>query len=226
MDRKIEQQLPLYTATINDTAQNRDQWLPRDTKSFRLVHAIVTHRLVSCSVIIEILLCLWLIWLSVINGLGFEIFLIITFGGLIIVLTVILTVSIERSMVLTKLNRLSLLKEVAEVKPGLDPKKWDSIAARLNQVFNQNSSWATRNFFYDGESCASCFRSRFLNPYLNRTRPPTSTVPTAAPPPPTPTPSNPIDELEPFIAEAAEAYQESLETFWKNMSTDMASSSV
>lgn len=61
-------------------------------------------------------------------------------------------------------NALGFLKEVVTIQPGLDGKKWDFIAARLNKMFHANNNAITPYFFYDGDECHSLFMSWYYNP--------------------------------------------------------------
>lgn len=52
---------------------------------------------------------------------------------------------------------LNFLREVTTVQPGLDGKKRDLIAARLNKIFYATDSDLTSYPFYDGEQSHSLF---------------------------------------------------------------------
>ncbi|SCU80480.1 LANO_0B00254g1_1 [Lachancea nothofagi CBS 11611] len=59
-------------------------------------------------------------------------------------------------------NRLALVKFIASLKPGIDMRDWDVVAARMNSIMHRSSSLVTPYFFYDGKACYSYFRSTYL----------------------------------------------------------------
>ncbi|CUS25128.1 LAQU0S27e00760g1_1 [Lachancea quebecensis] len=94
-------------------------------------------------------------------------------------------------------NQFRFMEEIATIKPGLEMGKWDVVAARMNPFLHRSSSLATPYYFYDGESCHSCFRKDFLYPYLRRNN--TNSTYAAS-----------LDEFSTFIGHVLESYQERL----------------
>ncbi|SCW03378.1 LAFE_0G09098g1_1 [Lachancea fermentati] len=176
--------------------------LSPDKLSCRIYHTIITRKLMVYVVILEMCFCCWLIWASIKNGMYPAIVAIILNGIPIIFVSGFGANRLEQTLIMTRINKLYFLREVVVMRPGLEMEKWDRIAKKLNPVFFENSSWASRNFFLDGKSCEARFRYYFVNPYLKRKRSELTLT---------------TNELDPFIEEAVKAYQESLHESWKQM---------
>lgn len=81
------------------------------------------------------------------------------------------------------------------VQPGLDVKKWDLIAVRLNKSFHAIDNDSTPYFFYDGDECHSLFMSWYYNPSVNHT--------------------GIASEIQPIIDEAVKVYEANLKEYWR-----------
>lgn len=169
--------------------------LPRDIFSSKLSYRITTHK-VSSFILGSEMLFIGVLFFTVVRSQDGRFGLLI-FGSMLILFTWAIVFLATHDRGLTKANQLSFLREVTMVKPGLDTKKWDAIASRLNPVFYENCASATPYFFYDGEACSSVFTRYFLTPAHQRW--------------------NDNSELSPFIEEAVTAYKGSLETRWNEM---------
>lgn len=101
------------------------------------------------------------------------------------------------SVILMPSNKVQFMKEIAISGPGLEMKKWGVVAAKMNPVLHKSSLLATPYYFYDGESCYSCFRNEYLHPYLRRK----NTNDTQA---------YIVDEFKPFVDQVLKSYEESL----------------
>lgn len=207
--------------------------LPRDVFFNKLSYVIIIYKGFSLTLAFEILFSAALICYNIRDR--DAIILCTIFGLLIIASTAPIVYLSTRDVGLVKENELCFLKEVTVGKPGLDHKKWDSIASALNLVFYQNCKSATPYFFYDGEACSSCFRRRFVTPWASqklidtsgKQEENTSQMPE----------QNEIqvesrqgryqsifyNELDPFIEKAVNAYQESLEACWNELMNENSS---
>lgn len=201
--------------------------LPRDIFSSKLSYRITTHK-VSSFILGSEMLFISVLFFTVVRSQDGRIGLLIL-GSLLILFTWVIVFLATRDSGFTKANQLSFLREVTIVKPGLDTKKWDTIASRLNPVFYENCASATPYFFYDGEACSSVFTRYFLTSYYAdkswNERVKGQSVETngeqAASGESQVAPAhqrwNAYSELSPFIEEAVTAYQGSLETRWNEM---------
>lgn len=201
--------------------------LPRDIFSSKLSYRITKHKVSSFILGFEMLF-IGVLFFTIVKSQDARIGLLIL-GSFLILFTWLIVLVATRDAGLTKANQLSFLREVTIVKPGLDTKKWDTIASRLNPVFYENCASATPYFFYDGEACSSVFTRYFLTPYYadkawnervkgQHVEPSGEQVASGeSQVAPAHQRWNAYSELSPFIEEAVTAYQESLETRWNEM---------
>ncbi|QLG72474.1 hypothetical protein HG535_0D01820 [Zygotorulaspora mrakii] len=202
--------------------------LPRDVFFCRFSHFFFTNKRFSLVFFGVLIIMLLLIWFQRHDEVA--IFFLMFFGSLTMILLGCFALLIAYKIEFTKENELLFLKQVVIIRPGLDSRKWDTIAGNLNRVFYQNSREATPYFFYDGESCQSCFRSKFLNPYLkienqgergsSNEQHQSSGNGAAHDLNEPPVQRSQKLELEPYIKEAVKAYQESVDDFWNSLMRD------
>ncbi|SCU84062.1 LANO_0C00276g1_1 [Lachancea nothofagi CBS 11611] len=153
-------------------ATDEDLRIPRDVFRSRFRYGMVRHRLVLISLGLELAVIAVLIHMGFQaddkdDRIGITIFVILA-GSVVMLSTGVITYCVVRGRAATLTNKLGFMKEIATVKPGIEMREWDIIAARMNPILHRSSSLLTPYFFYDGESCYSYFRSTYLQPYLNR----------------------------------------------------------
>lgn len=189
--------------------------LPRDIFSNRFSYYIVTNKITSGFIFCEAFLVAVLVLLNIHNL--FALVLILIFGSLFMYFTGFIAWLLTNK--LTEANEMILLKEVTTARPGLNMKKWCLIAKKLNPRIFGNDPSATPYFFYDGNACVYYFKRRFLKPRIGRERQKAVT--------PQQLNSNLLQstpaaygQLNPFIEEAVNVYQESLTAYWREMMND------
>ncbi|SCU77337.1 LANO_0A00100g1_1 [Lachancea nothofagi CBS 11611] len=143
--------------------------LPRDIFPNKFQYEIIRHRAVLLLLSSELVLCSFLFYmgLQANEGAKLVISVFVVFGGSVatfITCTMTYYAALDRPK--TAANRLALVKFIADLKPGIDMREWDVIAARMNLSMHRSSSLVSPYFFYDGESCYSYFRSCCLVPFL------------------------------------------------------------
>ncbi|AQZ09965.1 hypothetical protein BZL39_A09010 [Zygosaccharomyces parabailii] len=117
-----------------------DLILPRDKFDSRFRYGIITRKclvfyILSCILVI----CACSIWI-IIAGTQFVPMIILTICPFAMVMVGLIIDQEGRNNWINNVriktqNSLSLLREVVKVKSGLDARKWDTIAARLNKFF-------------------------------------------------------------------------------------------
>lgn len=96
------------------------------------------------------------------------------------------------------------MKEVATVRPGIETKERDIIAAKMNPVFYSKFPSAKPYFFYDGEACHSFFTKFYLKPYLKSKNADNSN-------------NACVDEFQPFVEQAVKLYEEKASKDWHRL---------
>lgn len=172
--------------------------LPREIYRSRVLFEVSRHRAPLTAVVLELVLCAFLICLSFkSDNIGIRIVVsvfVIMFGLIIIIATLIGIEEAERAYLMQPGYKIQFMKEVANVKPGIGMKDWDIIAARLNPFFCSNDPLAPPYIFYDGNSCYSFFRDAYVRPYMKKKNS-------------CKTSQDPVDEFQPFVEEVIEAYE-------------------
>lgn len=104
----------------------------------------------------------------------------------------------------TAAYKLQFLREVEMVKPGIDMRKWDFIAAKMNANLYQNNSLISPYYYYNGEACYCFFKAKYLLPHLER-KGANSTG------------EMPLYDLEPFYGQILDAYEERTKKEWQHI---------
>ncbi|SCU87879.1 LANO_0D00364g1_1 [Lachancea nothofagi CBS 11611] len=188
-------------------ANDEDLRLPRDMFRSRLQYEMVRHRVVLISLGFELAVFAFLFHLGLqAENLGIEIVIIVPvlmLAPLVVAVTGVMTYRVVRRKVAALANKLRFMKEIMTVKPGIEMREWDVIAARMNPVFYRSSSLVTPYFFYDGESCYSYFRSTYLQPYLNRKDENCTNVA--------------VDDFQRILDQAIKTYEEKADEDWQRI---------
>lgn len=203
-----------------------DQYmLPRDTFS-EWYYILNTYKVLSALLAVELLFFGYLFCFKVRTG-GAAVFTLMA-AAVSATVTGGLTYESSRNVGLTDENKLVFLKEVTVARPGLDCKRWDAIAGRLNPIFYQNCRIASPHFFYDGKDCDLCFRRNFLGPYYSRqTRPrqdaerevtnPSESRRTRGLHNGSINSGPPRSELDAFVEMAVKAHEECITAYWNEL---------
>ncbi|GAV51533.1 hypothetical protein ZYGR_0AE00100 [Zygosaccharomyces rouxii] len=208
-----------------------DLALPRDIFTCRFHHFLATRPYFT-SVLLTYTanICICSVWLMITGLTLFPFFdLVLTVSPAFLPLSILAKKRKGTSAVKEDpRNCLSFFGEVVKFQPGLDIKKWDPIAARLNKIFHDNNSCITPYFFYDGSDCHSCFKRWYFDPYENKSNADAAHINesdnTVASKPgnvnTNESNSANVDEyhtsrMQPMLREAVKAYKDSLEEYWR-----------
>lgn len=219
---------------IHTGAETEDSTLPRDIFTNRFHYDLVVRKHLYCYLLsLFVAMCTFAIWVSTLNVssdnlIGIMVFFVLISLMLLVIGTAVLWAKKGTHAATNDVrNALSLLGEVVKVQPGIDEKKWDLIAARLNKIFYNNDNSTTPYFFYDGSEVASFFKSNYVQPSLLRNGPNTANanVPenantsethSAESKPNTAAASNlAISEIQSIIDRAVKIYTDNLEECWQ-----------
>ena len=86
-----------------------------------------------------------------------------------------------------------LCEEVIEVQPGADLRKWDVVAAHINERLYKSGVWHSPYCVFDGKSCYSIFRLLVLTPFYQ----------------------GKCDKQNTQLAEAVAVYERSFNSWWQ-----------
>lgn len=129
--------------------------LPRDVFSNRLFYMISRNRVVFFTETFELSVAAFLIQTTCPSSKGAAIFFMMFFGLLLALITGLLINFAMKRVATDSVMELQFMKEIAAIKPGMDMKDWDVLAARMNTYLSSNSVLATPYYFYNGKSCYS-----------------------------------------------------------------------
>ena len=190
-DERVSNDIRSQYSLLQNEPGADDVKLPRDVFSSRFCYYLTTRKIVFiCLLLVIVLICVFAIWLKVSGCLYLLPFLLFV---LTTPVYVIFSAAIRDKGKCSREDTLDFLREVTAVQPGLDGKKWDLIAARLNRMFYVNGNATTPYFFYDGDECRRLFMYWYYNPTVNRT--------------------GTVSEIQPIVVEAVKVYDANLKDY-------------
>ncbi|KAM3164089.1 hypothetical protein ACU8KH_00985 [Lachancea thermotolerans] len=117
--------------------------LPRDVFSNRLFYMISRNRVVFFTETFELSVAAFLIQTTCPSSKGAAIFFMMFFGLLLALITGLLINFAMKRVATDSVMELQFMKEIAAIKPGMDMKDWDVLAARMNTYLSSNMKYAS-----------------------------------------------------------------------------------